>query len=137
MFVVYTTTKPCDHSLRYPIVSIKAPSFVLCDSVEKVKKDRVGGFIKRLADSEMDRVANGVRSVFDLAPSVILEKALELEATKEDQEANPAEEVPRFEMVDSEATVLNEMKIALAKMEAERDTYKSLCTDLLKAAFQR
>lgn len=110
VMVVYLTTKPRgNYPTNVPINATGKPSTALCDQVNTVAKERLGGYCNLCSTKEMEKVDIGLRAAFGFgigAEAVLDETSTGKCATSDDQE--------------------------LLRVRAERDVYKQLYQDLMQ-----
>lgn len=110
VMVVYLTTKPKgNYPTNVPINATGKPSTALCDQVNTVAKERLGGYCNLCSTKEMEKVDIGLRSAFGFGigvEAVLDETSTGKCATSGDQE--------------------------LLRIQAERDVYKQLYQDLMQ-----
>lgn len=108
--VVYLTTKPKgNYPTNVPINATGKPSTALCDQVNTVAKERLGGYCNFCSTKEMEKGDIGLRVAFGfglVAEAVLNKTSTGKYATSSDQE--------------------------LLRIQAERDVYKQLYQDLMQ-----
>lgn len=113
--VVYLTTQPKTYlPTHVTIRSSRIESTALCEQVHSVAVSRLGDYIGSITDDEQSRIDMALLISLDLympqPPEMIVE-----EMTAELNSGEPIENDPRF-----------------VRVEAERDIYKHMYTDLLE-----
>lgn len=115
--VVYLTTKPKnDLPTHVEIRSAARQSTALCEQITTVSADRIGDYVSKCTDKEMEAV--------DIAMAISLGIGL---VPCEPPEPKIVEKEVSTEEADTQAELLRN----LIKLEAERDVYKQLYKELL------
>ena len=138
--VVYLTTQPkTDLPTHVEIRSARKPSTALCEQITSVYEDRIGSYIGKCTEREMETldIALGISLGIDLVPNDELEPEPEVaqcgDAMKEALIAAEVEKKLESGQVVSRE-VLIKAEAERIKAEAERDVYKSLYEKLLEKA---
>lgn len=136
--VVFLTTrdkKPLPTHVA--INSAKYPSTALCEQIDTIDKERIGQYINQVSNAEMNKIEQAMMISLEISTTIKGTKALDLwrktaEEWEKDEEttAVPAGEipVPASELEDVTKTP------EYIRLEAERNVYKELYTDLLRGA---
>ena len=117
--VAYCTTQPKSNlPTHVEIMSTNRPSTVLCEQINAVSVERLGDYIGRCTDGEMREIDIAIATSLGLKKYPGLIKQLkEREAAVEKDKSDQKEKAGEAE--------------AMAKIEAERDTYRKMYEDLL------
>lgn len=127
--IVYLTTQPKkDLPTHVEIRSATRPSTALCEQITTVSSDRIGDYISKCTDREMEslEIAMAISLGIDLVPC----------EEKEPVKTVEVEKVVEKEVSEEEAEKQAELLRNLIKIEAERDVYKSLYEKMLKKAMR-
>lgn len=112
--IVYLTTRPkTDMPTHVSIRSTPAVSIALCEQITSVSVERIGDFMAKCTNLEMEAIDRALEISLDLKPK------------------------PKFSAVPATNKESDELKEQLAKAIQERDMYKNMYDGLINTLIRR
>ena len=130
--IVYLTTqekKPLPTHVK--INSSKYPSTVLCEQIDTVNKDKVGGYIGQCSMAEMKRIDAALAVSIGIGTNIKGNELVKKWAEAANEVEKPEKKEPEPVVVKETVLPDVETQLEIAKITAERDVYKRLYEELL------